>query len=216
MSQKPKTDEQLTELIRKGELDESAWTDIFSQYQKLIYGIISQSVWQLDRDEWDDIAQNIRIEFLRAIPKFRGENEAGKPCTLRSYLHKVAVRRCIKESKKKPRERNMKQAFIEKRRGLGDDLNLPMVEVLKNEHESAFMEVWAGLNEDLQFILYMKYINGASYQEIESLKGIRSNTLRKKVKRTLEQLKKKLKRNGILSEHARLGIRKLMEDTHHE
>ncbi len=198
------------ELVKKSN-DEQAWVEIFNRYHRLIYHTICRKVWGFDRTDWDDIAQDISIEFCQAIPKFRGENKEGQKCKLSTYLMNIALKICNKKYEEKLRRAERKKDIDTRWPEQAACIFVsPEAQTLEKENEAELIEIWSGLAQNIRYILYLHYIVGLTYDEIAEQLQIRSDNLRQKVKRALDQVKKKVVQKKISPEQFyRVGLRAL-------
>ena len=204
-----KTDRDLAKLVRNDRSNQQAWEEIFRRYHELIYRIISRKFWKFDREDWRDIAQDIQIAFLKAIPKFRAENG----CSLKTYLTGITLKTCNKRFQQMLHREERKQD-IEKQLTHQDFPNWasPETHVLETEDEAELSELWTTLPENIRHILYLHYLEGITYKEIANLLQIRPDNLRQKAKRALSHIKKNLARKEISPEQFnQVGLRVLIQ-----
>lgn len=78
------SDEELLSAIRKG--DDEAFARLVARYKRRVFGLAAR--FARDRDELEDICQNVFIKVYEHIPSFRNQ------APFEHWLSRVAVRTC--------------------------------------------------------------------------------------------------------------------------
>jgi len=89
-------DADLALVLRVQAGDASAFGELIDRYQRAVYGIVSRMVY--NRDEADDLVQDIFVSAYRAIGSFR------KEAKFSTWLHTIAVNTTLKRLRKMKRQ----------------------------------------------------------------------------------------------------------------
>jgi RNA polymerase sigma-70 factor (ECF subfamily) len=136
----------------------------------------------------EDLFQEIIVQLWKAYPNFRGESKFS------TWLYRVALNTAISGLRKE------KKRFAT----LGPE-NLPAQEPdiqYEQEQDEQLLQLYVAINQltAIERALVMLYLDDKSYQEMEEVLGINENSLRVKMNRIKEKLRK-------LTKEADHGIR---------
>lgn len=136
----------------------------------------------------EDLFQEIIVQLWKAYPNFRGESKFS------TWLYRVALNTAISGLRKE------KKRFAT----LGPE-NLPAQEPdiqYEQEQDEQLLQLYVAINQltAIERALVMLYLDDKSYQEMEEILGINENSLRVKMNRIKEKLRK-------LTKEADHGIR---------
>ena len=149
-----------------------------------------------DRQEANDSAQDTFIKVYRSLKKFRFES------AFSTWLYRIAANTCknrLKSSeyrhKKKivrldnPGEIEGGKYSIE----IYDKSPSPMIDFEKKERMMLIYKAIASLPTDQRTIVVLRDIEGLSYEEIANITGLNFGTVKSRLSRARQQLKKKLR-----------------------
>lgn len=135
-------------------------------------------VYTSHRADRQDLYQEIVLQLWKAFPAFRGEAKFG------TWLYRVAINTAITGLQK------------QSRRISTDPIDEVDEKNINHSSLSSDNELWATLHEaikqlnDIEKAIVMLYLEDFSYDEMDSILGITAATLRVKMTRIKEKLKK--------------------------
>ena len=185
------SDAAFVERLKNG--DSLAYDILVSRYSGQIYGLLFRLTQ--DADEAADLTQDTFLQVLRSIRKFRGDSE------LKTWLFRIA----INESRNRFRwwKRRKRESTVSLDAQPVHD-GLPLNETLADsaeDPEKALMRrqererIERALNElPLPFreAVVLCDVEGQSYQEIASILGINIGTVKSRIARGREEMRKRL------------------------
>lgn len=180
-------EEKKLKVIREG--DEDAFREFVDKYKVMVvntcYGFVH------NREDAEDIAQEVFISFYQSLGKFRGE------CSVATWLHRIAVNQCVDHCKSL-RER-IKKINVEEweltANPSSDDL-LAWEHLAENEMKELLYHALDGLPERQRVALILSKYEDLSYRQIAdvmkiSVSSVESLLFRAKI--NLEKILKRLK-----------------------
>lgn len=136
-----------------------------------------------NRDDFDDLLQEIFIQLFQAIPQFRGASAAT------TFIFAVAHRTCL--SRRRAWQR------LWKRHSPLDDLpeapqsldpDPPAEAAVRAAREACLREGLAQLPEDQRSALLLAHVYGFSYEQIAVIAGVPVGTVRSRLNRAREKM----------------------------
>ena len=177
--------------------DKAAFDPLVLRHKDRLYNLC---YWFLgDEQEANDSAQEVFIKVFRSLEKFRFES------AFSTWLYRIAANTCknrLKASEfrqKKKRVRFDNPGKIEDGHYTGeiqDKTSSPMIELEKKERMMLIQKAIASLPTDQRTVVVLRDIEGLSYEEIANITGINSGTVKSRLSRARQQLRKKLR--GLL------------------
>lgn len=160
-------------LVRRAKAgDAQAFGDLVTLHERSVYGIVSRMV--RDRDEADDLVQEIFISAFRAIGGFR---ETAKFST---WLHSIAVNTTLKRLKRMKRERGV--SIDDEETGLADrleseDVMSPQEAVELSERSESVKRAVDSLPDKQKIVVVMHYFEEMPCEEIAQILGCSVGTV---------------------------------------
>ena len=191
-TQENSADRTLVERLQAG--DEAAFENFVGQYSSDIYGLLLRIT--SDPDEAADLTQETFIQAFRGIAKFRGEAD------LRTWLYRIAVNRSRNSFRWWKRRRRDKAVSIDATIAdteltVGDTLadtgRGPEGDLIARERESRLLTALAGLKPIYRTMVTLADIHGLSYEECAEATGENIGTVKSRLARGREELRKRLK-----------------------
>ena len=174
--------------------DPSAFDLLINRYSADIYALLFRLTE--DREEAGDLMQETFMSALRSIGSFRGDSE------LKTWLFRIA----INHSRNRHRwwKRRKRNRTVSLDASLGEsDLRLietlesgvadPEAAALRRERELSLRQALAEIPEIFREAVVLCDIEGHSYQEISDLLGVSIGTVKSRIARGREELRKRLK-----------------------
>lgn len=145
-----------------------------------------------ERESAEDLAQEAFLKAFRAIGSFREDS------SFYTWLYRIAVNVCL--TYRSSHERKLAEAAI---RESGNDENsmplefgateqTPEKRVLQKELGAEIRKALEGLPDDFRSALLLREIDGLSYEEIAEILDVPPGTVKSRIFRGREELKKKL------------------------
>ena len=181
------------ELVRAAaQGDESAFAELVRRYENKAYHLALRMCG--NEEDASDVAQDAFLAAWKGLPSFRGE--AG----FSTWLYRLVSNAAIDHLRRTKHQRGA--ASLD-----DDELNLDMPDTAPGPHESAETvelqyAVRGGLNElgdDHRTVLVMREVQELSYEEIAHTLNIDLGTVKSRISRARNALRKILIKSGNLS-----------------
>jgi RNA polymerase sigma-70 factor (ECF subfamily) len=151
--------------------DYGAWNMIVNRYAKSIYNQALNFFG--NREDAEDITQDVFIKILNNIGKFREEKN------FNSWVMRISNNYCIDYWRKT--KKNVKQIELD------DDLikqdETPEDRVMKNDDLEDLRKRMLILDPDLRMLIIMRDIQGYSYQQIAEALNLPQGTIKSRINR---------------------------------
>jgi RNA polymerase sigma-70 factor (ECF subfamily) len=183
---------QFLERLKSGEAE--AFDVLIQRYSADIYALLFRIMQ--NAEDAGDLTQETFLRAFNAIQKFRGDSE------LKTWLFRIAI------NESRNRHRWWKRRFREKTISLDDtvgssDITVqetlasagddPEASLLKREHQRALESALASLPQAFREVLVLCDIEGQSYQEIALVLDINIGTVKSRIARGRDELRRRLK-----------------------
>jgi RNA polymerase sigma-70 factor (ECF subfamily) len=184
-------DLELIELFLSG--DEEAFNRLVIKYQHKIYNLCCRVMG--DRDEAQDMAQEVFITVHKSLKKFRGES------LFSTWVFRVTVNHCKNRIKHLGRRRYYQTLSIDQPMELddGEVYYEPEDECPDPEESMASLEIQNLVQDAIntldpvhRIVIVLRDIQDLSYEEIAEIVGIKVGTVKSRIHRARNDLKKKL------------------------
>lgn len=175
--------------LKKG--DREAFNELVREYEKQViniaYGMLS------DREDALDAAQEVFVRIYKSIGAFKGQS------SLATWIYRITANICNDMLRK--RQRTAKTISIypsddEEERSplseLADDRPTPEEALELNERQKAVREGIASLNPDFRAVITLCDIEGLSYEEAAAALSVPHGTVKSRLNRARNALRKKL------------------------
>ena len=186
---KSKTDfnlniESIVEQVKTGDIQ--AYTEIIQCFQKPIY--IYCYYLLNNKEEAEDASQDIFIKGLENISNY------SYTVSFSAWLYKIAHHHCIDLIKKKNKGHKfwtgLKKVYANQ------------THIQESRYDNIIHELLEELNVDEKRILLLRSIEEYSFDEIASIMGLKTTTVRKKYERLRKKLIKENKLGGDIYGHS--------------
>jgi len=167
--------------------DADAFAEIVSRYSALVYGTCKRVIG--NPNDAEDVAQECFIELARL-------KRAIRP-SLGGWLHTAATRRSLDRIKAETRRKRREVRFAEK-----VDMS---AETTWDDMKAHIDEVIAALPEKLREPIICRFLEGQTQNAIAQNLGISSSTVQYRLSRGIEQMRKFLKKRGVVAPSAVLA-----------
>lgn len=186
------TEQELIQLCKDG--DRQAFNQLIAQYQKQVfniaYGMLS------DYEDASDASQEVFVKVYRSIASFRGQS------AFSTWIYRICANVCNDSLRKRQRrgitvsiENDDDDNTISE---IPSDTPTPEENVMMNERQRAVREAINSLSDEYREIIVYSDINQLSYDEISQILKCPVGTIKSRLNRARNALKK------ILSEKREL------------
>lgn len=190
-SARPSAEEEFIEKLKSG--DAAAFDLLVTRYSDDLYGLLYRLTE--DAEEAGDLLQETFLSALKAIQKFRGEAD------LKTWLFRIA----INESRNRHRwwKRRKKEKTFSLDAPVGESLTpfsetmsgsfaTPEENALRQERQRLLIEALKDLPDIYREAIILCDIEGFSYEEIAQTLEINLGTVKSRIARGREELRKRL------------------------
>ena len=176
----------LIEQVKKG--NTHAFRYIVADQQKLVAHIVGRIV--VDRDEIQDVCQEVFIKVYQRINEFRGESRFS------TWIASIAYHQCLNHLRKK---RRLKEVNFD------DDKSVDYLKTdatpdrifENNETKKMLKSVVESLPLAYRTVITLFYLEEFSYAEIEQITGMPEGTIKSNLFRARAILKEKLMNSSL-------------------
>ncbi len=179
-----------TVIQRALEGDQKAFAEILSRYRIAIYNLIYKMVH--NREETEDLVQEAFIKAFSSLATFNEEY------AFSTWLYKIAINNCIDHFRKRKLKTMSMDTPIESKDGtinreFSDSSNLPDDTLLSKEKAHLIENAIQSLPEKYRISIVLRHNEDRSYEEISEILKIPLGTVKARIFRAREMLKKQLK-----------------------
>jgi RNA polymerase sigma-70 factor (ECF subfamily) len=180
--------------------DERAFTRLVTEYQNRIFSYLYRMLG--NRQEAEEVAQEVFIAAFRFIGGFRGESGLHTwLLRIASNMYKNKIRYNVR--RKRSREFSIDDSFERADyRPIGERPDNPEALVSGRQAEIALHQAIARLSDDFREVLVLRDIDLLTYLEIQELTGLAEGTIKSRLHRArsqLTQLMREMLEGGQLS-----------------
>ncbi len=173
--------------------DAAAFDTLVTRYTNDIFGLLFRITE--DAEEAGDLTQETFLSVFKAVKNFRGEAD------LKTWLFRIAVNKSRNRFRWWKRRKRDKTISLDAPYGDGDtpihetlsgSQANPEEKILQREREKTLMRALNGLADIFREAVVLCDIEGLSYEEIASVLEINIGTVKSRIARGREELRKKL------------------------
>ena len=170
--------------------DESAYEILVNRYKHGIHNMIYQMI--KNREEAEDLVQET---FIKA---FNSLNSYNDDYAFSTWLYKIAFNHCIDAIRKKklktlPLDKPIQLRDGEVQQEIHDDSHSPEKDLLFSEKKRRIQKSIASLPERYRTAIILRHQEERTYEEISEILNIPIGTVKARIFRAREMLKKKLR-----------------------
>lgn len=163
-----------------------AFEELLVKYESKIYNTCFYML--KNKDDAMDAAQEVCIKIYKSINRFKGESKFS------TWVYRITYNTCIDYLKKRKDEISYDDVISIEIHSENRVDNIIESKELKLELKRCILN----LSNDFRTIIMLRDINGLSYQEIAQILNIEVGTVKSRISRAREALKKELIKNGIV------------------
>lgn len=167
--------------------DKKSFELLMDEYMGVIYNVALRM--SDNRDDADDMTQEILIKIFRSIASFKGNSKFS------TWVYRVAVNTCLDELKKK---KNKKYISLdadfgneegESRIEIRDEAPSPERRAEQKELREIVASAISKLSDEHKTVIVLRDLRGLSYSEIAEILGCNDGTVKSRINRARAQLK---------------------------
>jgi len=180
-----------SELIKRAiDGDEGAYRELLQNYHGAIFNLLFKMV--RNREETEDLVQEAFMKAFRALPSFNEEY------AFSTWLYKIAINNCIDHMRKKRLKTYSMNKPVQSKDGeiereFPDTSMSPDKKLLSDERATLIENAIDDLPENYKVAIVLRHSEEKSYEEIAQILNIPLGTVKARIFRAREMLKKMLK-----------------------
>ncbi len=172
--------------------DSAAFEQLVLRYQNQVYNLALRMV--NNETDAQDLAQEAFIRAWRALDSFQYSSQFS------TWLYRLTSNICIDFLRSQKRHQITSLTVLlddeSQQWDMPDEQPLPEIQAIANEEQRILAQALATLEPEYRQILTLRILNDCSYQQIAKILGVREGTVKSRLFRAREQLRKKLSQNG--------------------
>ncbi len=172
--------------------DMAAFEKLVLRYQTQVYSLAYRMVG--NEADAQDLAQEAFVRSWRALGSFQFSSQFS------TWLYRLTSNICIDflraQKKRTHVSLTVLQDDAQQQWDMPDHRPLPEEQMMAAEEHEALANAIASLDPEYRQVLILRIINDCSYQQISEIMGIREGTVKSRLSRAREQLRKKLAQSG--------------------
>jgi RNA polymerase sigma-70 factor (ECF subfamily) len=178
-------DEELILRLQRG--DEWAFQLLVRRFRKKIFSVAYGIT--LDREESQDIVQEVFLQAYRSIGGFRGDS------SLATWLHRITVNRCLNWKRRWARRFKWMHVSTDSTDGdtpaleIESPLPTPEARVADTQTRQQIDNALKTLPEQIRTVFVLRELEGLSYEQIADVTGIKLGTVRSRLFHARKRLK---------------------------
>jgi RNA polymerase sigma-70 factor, ECF subfamily len=176
------------ERLKAGEAE--AFDELVNRYTANIYSLLIRLTE--DTEEARDLTQETFLSALKAIKNFRGDAD------LKTWLYRIAVnesRNRFRWWKRRNRSTTISldaENVFGQSQNVADSAENPEAAALRRERESALRQALSELPTNFREVVVLRDIEGLSYEEVAAALETNVGTVKSRIARGREELRRKL------------------------
>jgi RNA polymerase sigma-70 factor (ECF subfamily) len=180
-------------VARLKEGDEAAFSEVFQLYKDLVYTLACKIL--VDKSESMDTVQEVFLTLHRKISSFRGD------CSLKTWIYRIAVNQAANRNRWWKRRFQNRTVTLGLNRSNGeyralelpDPAPSPARECFSSEFQRNLQEGLRELPFEQRVAVVLRDAQGLSYEEITEVTGAQVGTVKSRIARGREKLRKRLR-----------------------
>lgn len=175
--------------------NQSAYKELIKKYRGSVYNLVYRMIE--NRQEAEDIVQETFIKAFNALSTFKEE------FAFSTWLFKIATNNCIDTLRKRKLQTYSLDTPVQTRDGevsrdFADNRYSPEQFAISTEGTTIILEAIEDLPPKYKVVINLRHKEDKSYEEISDLLHIPIGTVKARIFRARELLKKKLKDRGYV------------------
>jgi RNA polymerase sigma-70 factor (ECF subfamily) len=177
------TDDDLTLVERHRRGDPSAFEEIFRRYERMVFNLAFRLSG--NREEAADLSQDVFLRVYRHVGRFKGRS------SLKTWIYRVAVNCCrSRAARRRPATQALPEAAEQVLEQLQDETTSPERRALARDAGRQLAAALRRVQRPYREAVVLRDVEGMSYGEIAAVLGVRLGTVRSRIARGREQLRR--------------------------
>ena len=169
--------------------DKDAFAQLVQTYQKPVYNLCLRMV--SNPSDAEDLAQEAFVKAWRGLRFYKHE------AAFSTWLYRLTSNVCIDFLRKQKRQNTISLTDEDEQElEIPDAEPMPEELLLHREKQQAVSEAMAQLEEEYRLALTLRVVDDLTYEQIAEVLGIKVGTVKSRIARAREQLRKNLLENG--------------------
>ena len=169
--------------------DEEAFSEIVGRYEKFVYSAVFAEL--KSTDDTYDVSQEVFIRLYNAAGGFRCES------TLKTWLYRMCKNCAYDYMRKYYKHKTVSLTYKDDDEDQTEETDIacettPEDEILRKEKINAVRQAVLNLPEDMRDVIVLREFEDMQYSEIAEMLGISEGTVKSRISRARENLKKVL------------------------
>ncbi len=177
--------------LRAHELE--AFEDLVSHFERPVYSLCFRLLG--DAEEARDAAQETFLKVYRGLSSFRGESG------LKTWIYRIAINQAMNQQRWWRRRHRDETISLDLNRGDAEPLSNLLPEksaspeqlAIASERERSILRALAEVKPEYRITLVLREIEELSYEEIAETLGISIGTVKSRIARGREELRRRVK-----------------------
>lgn len=185
------TDRKEGELLRKAKAgDMAAFEELILRHEKIVYNLALRMMKH--EEDARDISQEVFLKAYRSLPHF-DERSA-----FSTWLYRITHNTCIDEIRRRKGkqsyslEEEMEGEDGSMQRQIADTGDTPEGSILRAEQKKEILAALDMLSAEHRAVIILRDVKGFSYEEIAEIAGVSLGTVKSRISRARNQLKKEI------------------------
>ena len=195
-------------IARAGKGDERAFEELVKKYEKTVYNLCLRMTG--DREEAFDLSQEAFIKAWHAISLFQFDSK------FTTWLCRIASNTCIDYLRKQKKHKNLSLTSLDDEetayeRDIADSEFDPAVMAERTADREAVQAAFRSLPDQDRLILSLRAMEDMSYQEIGDALGLKTGTVKSRLARAREKIRRNFDGNFLsdfTSKEGKGGVRR--------
>lgn len=167
--------------------DENAFSELVVRYEKFVYSVVFAEL--KNSDDAFDVSQEVFIRLYNAAGGFRCES------TLKTWLYRMCKNCAYDYMRKYYKHRALSLTVKDPQEETAEDIDVvaqstPDEEIIRKEQIMAVRKAIKKLPEEQRDVIVLRELEGLQYSEIAIMLGISEGTVKSRISRGREALKK--------------------------
>lgn len=175
--------------------DPAAFEELVLRYQTQVYSLALRMVG--NETDAQDLAQEAFVRAWRALASFQFSSQFS------TWLYRLTSNICIDFLRTQNKRKHISLTVLQDEEAqqwdMPDSKPSPEDHIIASQEREALASAISSLEPEYRQVLILRIVNDCSYQEISQIMGIREGTVKSRLSRAREQLRKKLAQSGNFS-----------------
>lgn len=185
--------DEMTLVLKAAKGDQSAFEQLVLTYQKPVYNLALRMTG--NAEDANDLAQEAFLNAWRGLPNFKFD------ASFSTWIYRLTSNACISFLRQKKRRATVSAVYLDEDNeqqelSFPDPAPQPEERILKQEEHARIREALESLEPEYREALSLSVFAGQSYGQIAEILGVREGTVKSRISRAREKLRKKLLQTG--------------------